>query len=72
MSYPKEVDGMTVGSAADELLYRLSTEFPKDIEMIESYCATDDGGVTTARVAFAGRVFRVRIEPCQQGLGGAS
>jgi len=55
------VEGVDIGNQADELLYQLSVEFPKDIEMIESYY--DDDGSAYARVAFQGRVFKVTIEP---------
>ena len=64
--YPKTVDGMDVGNLADELLYRMSAEFPKELEVIESYYTEgrpEDGGDAFARVAFAGRVFKISIEP---------
>ena len=69
-TYPKEIDGMNVGNLSDELLYRMTENFPKELEVIESYYTegrVDDGGDAFARVAFKGRVFKLAIEP--EGLG---
>ena len=63
-TYPKEVDGMNVVNAADDLLYRMSVEFPKEFEVIESHYGSESAyWGAYARVAFGGSVFKVSIVP---------